>query len=112
MTLLILFMVQTKPFHYSRWPQDVPTSSYARRQPLAVREDAMRISITHDGFIFYLDAPASAEELPGLLLQSMREGAERKVYLGASARSRYGDTASVPEQIRKASIQNVCFVTQ
>lgn len=112
MTLLIIFMAQTKPFHYRRWPQDVPTASYARRQPLAVREDAMRISITRDGLIFYLDAPASVEELPGLLLQSMREGAERKVYLGASVESRYGDTARVLDQIRKASIENVCFVTQ
>jgi biopolymer transport protein ExbD len=111
-TLLFMFMIQTKPFLYRRWPGDLPKALSARPQPLAVREDAMRISIMRDGRMFYLDEFTSAKDLPGLLLQSMREGAEKKVYLAVDMRSRYAETAIVLDQVRATGIENVCFITR
>lgn len=111
-TLLITFMVQTKPFHYSRWPRGGPRALSETPQPLAMWEDAKRISVTHDGRIFCLDTLTSVEDLPGLLLQSVKEGAQRKVFLGVDARSRCGDTAIVLDQMRVAGIENACFITR
>jgi biopolymer transport protein ExbD len=46
-----------------------------------------------------------------LLREGVREGSERKVYLRADARAKYGEVKAVLDQIRLAGIENVAFMT-
>jgi biopolymer transport protein ExbD len=112
--LLVLFMVvQPPPFHhYLSYPADLPMSVYASPQRLALREDAMRISIPKDGAVYFRGSNIAPEELPGLIRNALKEGSEKKVYLAVDIRSRYGATAKVVDQLRLAGIEHICFLAQ
>jgi len=57
-TLLILFMVDTKPPHYHAWyAAHLPSVKHPIAQPNATREDSIRISVTRDGLVFLPTPP-------------------------------------------------------
>lgn len=110
LVLLCIFMVNVPP-HHDVGP-NLPASSYATRQPLALREDAMKISIIRDGRVFFRNTLVVPEELPGFIRNALHSGAEKKVYLAVDSRSKFADTALVVEQIAKAGIREICFLTE
>jgi len=91
---------------------DLPRTWHASPMPRAVREDALSVAITRDGKIYFRNTAISAEELPGKIREGLKNGAEKKVYLRADARARYGDVKQVLIKIRQAGIENVCFLTE
>jgi biopolymer transport protein ExbD len=111
--LLFMFLADLPPIHHNLWyAGDLPTSVYARSQPLALREDAMRIYIRRDGSVFFGNTLVAADDLPGLIHNALQEGAEKKVYLAVDPRSRYGATARTVDQLRLAGIEHICFLAQ
>jgi len=78
--------------------------------PRAVREDALTVGVTRDGKVYFRNVPISAEDLPDQIREGLRSGAEKKVYFRADARARYGDVKQVLIEIRRAGIENVCFL--
>ena len=112
-TLLCVFLVSGKPLHSYLWvPVDLPRSTYAAAQRSALREDALRISITRNGDVFFRNFRIAPEDLPGHIHDALQEGSERKVYLAVDTRSKFGTTASVIEQIQTAGIRQVCFLAE
>ena len=72
--------------------------------PGALREDAMLISVTRDGNIFFGTHRIRSSDLPASIRESVRRGSERKVYLKVDARAKYGDAAAVIDEIRLVGI--------
>jgi len=101
-------MISVEP-HHDIGP-DLPSSSYAIQQPMAVREDAMRISITRDGRVFFRKIQVFPKSLPILIRGAVQDGAEKKVYLAVDARAKYGDAATVVDAIARAGINQICFL--
>ncbi len=110
-TLLVIFMVSL-PMVTHGSIMDLPRTWHASPMPRAVREDALSVAITRDGKIYFRNTAISAEELPGKIREGLKNGAEKKVYLRADARARYGDVKQVLIKIRQAGIENVCFLTE
>jgi biopolymer transport protein ExbD len=111
--LLVIFMACGTPLHYHLWASlDLPKINYAVPQRNALREDAMRISITKDGHVFFRSNEIKLEQLPSLIHDAVGEGAEKKVYLAVDVRSQYGDTGRVVEQIRLTGIRQICFIAE
>jgi biopolymer transport protein ExbD len=81
-------------------------------QPGAQKEDAMLISITRDGTVFFRDHRVLRPELANEIREAVRNGAEKKVYMVVDARAKYGDATPVFAQIRLAGIENVGFLTE
>ena len=81
-------------------------------QPGAQKEDAMLISITRDGSVFFRDHRVVQTDLANEIREGARNGAEKRVYLVADARAKYGDTMAVLVQIRLAGIESVSFLTE
>ena len=80
--LLFVFLASVSPFHHHLWyPVDLPTSVYASPQRLALREDAMRISIHRDGSVYFRNTQVVPDDLPGLIHDALQEGAEKNAYL-------------------------------
>jgi len=50
--------------------------------------------------------------LPEEIRQGVRNGAEKRTYLNADARAKYGDTIAVLDQIRLAGIEKVSLLTE
>jgi biopolymer transport protein ExbD len=80
--------------------------------PGAGREDAMRISITRDGKVYFRNHQVALDALPDEIQEGLRNGAERRIYLAIDARAKYGDAKAILVQIRLAGIENVSFLTE
>jgi biopolymer transport protein ExbD len=101
----------TTPHHYG-YSTDLPVSRFAMQMPKAIREDAQIVSIARDGKIYFGHTPMVAEDLPDQIRERLQNGAERKVYLRADARAKYGDVKLVLTEIRQAGIENVCILAE
>jgi biopolymer transport protein ExbD len=110
LALLFLLMGDTTPDHYRQnWP-DLPIAKNAVSEPSALREDVMRVVVTRDGNVYFRQTAARPEELVNLIRTSLQEGAERRVYLAADARARYGEVEIVLTQIRLAGIASIAIL--
>ncbi len=72
----------------------------------------MQISLTRDGRLFFRNDKITIQDLLEEIRKGIRNGAEKRIYLNIDARSKYGDTLAVLDQIRQAGIENVSFLTQ
>ncbi len=91
-------------------PVDVPSAFHATRQPKAVREDAVEISLARDGRVLFRHTRVLPKSLPILIRGAVQDGAEKKVYLAVDARAKYGDAAAVVDAIARAGINQICFL--
>lgn len=91
---------------------DLVPALHSIRMPGALREDGLRITISRDGNIYFADVRVSRDDLPGLIREGLRHGAEKKVYLKVDARAKYGDVPPVLEKVRAAGVENVAFLTE
>ena len=107
----MIFMVSGPSPHANRSPVDFARTEHATPMPGALREDAMLISVTRDGNIFFGTLQIQWSDLPTAVRDSVRHGSERKVYLKVDARAKYGDAVVVIDQIRLAGIQGVGIIT-
>jgi biopolymer transport protein TolR len=110
LVLLIIFMVIVPFPHHDAI--DLPRTVHAAVQAKARREDAIRITVMKDGSVYYRNTRVMLGDLPKRIQEAVQEGAEKKVYLAVDMRSRYGDTATVVDQIGKAGIKEICILTE
>jgi biopolymer transport protein TolR len=76
----------------------------------ADREDALVVAITRNGQIWFATDQITPENLPAAILDRVRTGAERRVYIKADMRARYGAVARVLDSVRAAGIEQVAFI--
>lgn len=86
---------------------DLPRVDHPIRMPGADREDALVVAIMRDGHIFFGSGCVTAGELPGKIREGLSQGAERKVYIRADARARYGTVSAVLDGIRVAGVPRI-----
>jgi biopolymer transport protein ExbD len=91
---------------------DLPRTLYPSPMPRAVQEDAQIVSVSSDGRVYYSNSRITAGELPDQIRESLRNGADRKIYIRADARAKYIDVERVLDEIRKTGIQKVCFFAE
>ena len=109
--LLIIFM--TAPGHpHHGWALGLARTDHAAPMPSALREDAILISVSRDGNIFFGTNHIRPNDLPASIRESVRRGSERKVYLKVDARAKYADAALVIDQVALVGIQNVGIITE
>jgi biopolymer transport protein TolR len=109
--ILVLFMMPVflpRP-HFGQ--VDLAPTDHAVALPGALKEDALQVAVTRDGSIYLNESRIRMSNLVPLLREGVREGSERKVYLRADARAKYGEVKAVLDQIRLAGIENVAFMT-
>ena len=91
---------------------DLPLSAYAASQPKATREDAIKITVSRDGAIFFRNVKIDPTQLASLIQQAVKEGAERKVYLTVDARTKYGDAKVVYDAIAAGGVRDICLMAE
>ena len=110
MTLLIVFMANT-PVLCRCVGIDLPKTSHPRSMSGAEREDALIVGIFRTGDIFFGNDKIAPDKLSGKINDRIRtEGGERKVYIRADDRARWGRVGEVIDQVRAAGIPEVGFL--
>jgi biopolymer transport protein ExbD len=112
LAILLLLMFGPTTVDQPRFVADRPKAEHATPQPGALREDAITVMVTREGFVLFRDSEISLDELPILIQTAVRQGSEKKIYLVADKRARNGDVARVLDQIQLAGIKDVVVLTQ
>ena len=76
----------------------------------ADREDALVVAITRDGNVYFGSEQVTFESLPVKIREHLSEGAERRVYIRADMRARYGGVARTLACVRAAGVERVAFM--
>lgn len=107
--ILIVFMTMPTPFH-SSYP-DLPKVSHPVSMPGAAREDAMRVSITRDGKVYFGVEQVMPARLAGKIVDRLKDPeVEWKVYIVADARVQWGSIKPVVDSVRAAGIRRIAFL--
>ena len=70
------------------------------------------MSIMRDGKILFNSEFVAPEQLPGKIQLAIKSGSERRVYINADKRTKYGNVAEVVDQIHASGVEKVTFLAQ
>ena len=108
--LLLVFM--TMPIDHHGVSADVPYVGHPTSMPGASREDAMTVMVTRDGRVYFgVNRISDVADLRGKVADRLKDhGVERKVYIAADMRARWGAVKPVLDGARDAGILRVAFM--
>lgn len=111
--LLLAFMMEIKPYG-GGVSVDLPKVFRPVSMPGANREDAIRVAVTRDGVVFFgSERVIDLADLQGKIRANFRDRAvERKVYIMADARARWGTVKLVLHEVHDAGIVRVAFLAE
>jgi biopolymer transport protein ExbD len=111
LVLLIIFMVITpmlqKVTRVNMVKSDKPTA-----MPDADKEDALLVSITHDGKLYLGSDQVSAEKLTDLVKDKLANRTDKRVFVKADARAQYGVVTDVVDNVRSAGVDELGLLTE
>ncbi len=108
LVLLIIFMVAA-PLLATGVAVDLPQTKSA---PLNIEQKPVSISIDEKGQIFVMDQPVTIEALVEKLKESVKNGADERVYVRGSKAVNYGRVAEVMSLVTGAGFKKVALVTE
>jgi biopolymer transport protein TolR len=76
----------------------------------AIREDALFVTVTRDGVVWFEHGRMNSDGLTRALHQGLSQGAEPKVYIRADKRARYGAVKRALDSVRAAGIERIAFL--
>jgi biopolymer transport protein TolR len=115
--LLVLFflfwlvLAMHAPHQYRSYGVDLPRSLHGQDLTEAQREDALFVAVTRDGRYFLRGRQCSVDDLAAQLREGVWRGAERKVYLAADARAKYGTVKLALAEVRRGGIKDIAILT-
>jgi biopolymer transport protein TolR len=108
LVLLVIFMV-TAPILQQGYPVDLPKTAGTA---LEGDEEHLMVSLTRDGDVYLNDTQMSVAELREKLGAIHRLAPDRRVFLRADERARYGEVALVMEAVRASGLTRLGMVTE
>ncbi len=76
----------------------------------ALREDALLVAVQRDGNVWFGSRRIEPDHLAMAIRERLTEGTERKVYIRADARAKYGTVVAVLQSVRSAGVEDVAFL--
>ena len=108
--VLLLFMTDRSHYH-SGYVVDLPSVLHPVSMPWANREDALVITVTRDGKLFFGVRQVTPAELPGEINQRLKDHmVERRVYIKADMRARWGSVRPALDAVHQAGILRVSIL--
>jgi biopolymer transport protein ExbD len=112
LVLLIIFMVIT-PMLQKGVSVDLAKVNSPANMPDADKEDALLVAITRDGKIFFgSDQVAGADQLTHLVKDRLTNRTDKRVFIKADARTRYGNVVDVVDNVRAAGVDQLGLLTE
>jgi len=108
--MLLVFMTITTPYHHGGGV-DLPRVLHPVAMRGADREDAMKVAITRDGKVYFGTEQVRFGDLPEKIQDRLKDReVERKVYVVADMRARWGGVKLALDGVRSAGIIRVAFL--
>ncbi|HMK30089.1 MAG TPA: biopolymer transporter ExbD [Terriglobales bacterium] len=111
LVLLIIFMVVT-PMLQKGISVDLAKTNNPVQMPDADKEDALLVAITRDGTVFFGTDKLPADQLTGKIKDRLANRVDKRVFVRADARARYGVVAEVVDNVRAAGVDQLGLLTE
>ena len=110
--LVVLLVFMTRPTADRGISIDPPKVLHPVSMPNAGREDAMVVSIFRDGKVYFGVERVNPADLPQRITDRLKDhSVEKKVYINADLRARWGSVRQVLESVHSAGILRAAFLT-
>jgi biopolymer transport protein TolR len=111
LVLLIIFMVVT-PMLQKGVPVDMARVPNPTDLPDADKDDAIIVAVTRSGDIFLGNDRTPADQLTGKVKDLVANRIDKTIYIRADGRAKYGDVATVVDEVRNAGVDKVGLETE
>ena len=109
--VLVLLLVAWMPPTHSVASVDLAHVGHPAPMPGAKRDDAMVVIVTRNGLAFFGIDHVTPADLPAKIQDRLKDrGVERKVYIRADSRAKWGAVKVVLDGVRSAGILRVAFL--
>ena len=103
LVLLIIFMVIT-PMLQKGVSVDLAKVNSPEAMPDADKEDALIVAVMRDGQIFFGNDKIAADQLTQKVKDRLANRVDKRVYVRADARAKYGSVVEVVDNVRSAGV--------
>jgi biopolymer transport protein TolR len=111
LVLLIIFMVVT-PMLQKGISVDMAPVNNPEQMPDADKEDALLVSITRDGKVYFgSDQIQDVDNLTGKVKDRLANKQDKRVYVKADMRTRFGGVVKVVDSVRAAGVDDLGLLT-
>jgi biopolymer transport protein TolR len=111
LVLLIIFMVIT-PMLQKSVSVDLAKTDNPVAMPDADKEDSLLVAIMRDGSIFFGADKVTPEVLTDKVKDRLANRADKRVFIKADARAKYGAVVEVVDNVRSAGVDELGLLTE
>jgi biopolymer transport protein ExbD/biopolymer transport protein TolR len=111
LVLLIIFMVVT-PMLQKGVSVDLAKVNNSQQMPDADKEDALLVAVTRDGKIFFGSDQIQPDALTQKIKDRLTNRVDKRVFIRADARARYGAVVEVVDNVRSAGVDQLGLLTE
>ncbi len=111
LVLLIIFMVIT-PMLQKGHSVDLAKTTNPTQMPDADKEDALLVAITRDNRVFFGNDEVAPEALTDKVRSRLENKTDKRVFIKADARAKYGTVVAVVDNVRGAGVDQVGLLTE
>ena len=110
LVLLIIFMVVT-PMLQKGVSVDLAKVNNPEQMPDADKEDALLVAVMRNGDVFFGNDKIPADQLTGKIKDRIANKVDKRVYIRADARAKFGRVVEVVDNIRAAGVDQLGLLT-
>jgi len=111
LVLLIIFMVIT-PMLQKGVSVDLAKTNNPVQMPDADKEDALLIAVQRDGSLFFGSDKIAPDSLTNRIKDRLANRTDKRVYVRADARAKYGYVVEVVDNVRAAGVDDLGLLTE
>ena len=111
LVLLIIFMVIT-PMLQHGVSVDMAKVNNPESMPDADKEDALLVSVMRDGTVYFGTDKLPADQLTGKGKDRLANRVDKRVFVKADARARFGSVVEVVDNVRAAGVDQLGLLTE
>jgi biopolymer transport protein ExbD/biopolymer transport protein TolR len=110
LVLLIIFMVVT-PMLQHGVSVDMAKVNNPEQMPDADKEDALLVAVMRDGTVFFGTDKVAAADLTQKIKDRLANRTDKRVFVKADARSKFGSVVEVVDNVRAAGVDQLGLLT-
>ena len=110
LVLLIIFMVIT-PMLQKGVSVDLAKVNSPEAMPDADKEDALIVAVMRDGKVYFGNDQISPDLLTGKVKDKLANRVDKRVYVRADARAKFGSVVEVVDNVRAAGVDELGLLT-
>jgi len=111
LVLLIIFMVIT-PMLQKGVSVDMARVNSPTPMPDADKEDSLLVAIMRDGQIYFGTDRIKVDDLTAKVKDRLANKVDKRVFIKADARAKYGNVVDVVDNVRSAGVDDVGLLTE